>query len=146
VAARLSTGAVPFAPGRRVLRGNPDEAITRKERSYGQARPARHPQAARGDRGARRARLRCSPEPQDALWATDGDEIAHRAREAGAAGILGAPGDRFDAVCVNALPPSVKIIATFIVGFDHIDIAAAASWCRTRRRCSPSPRPNAPSP
>jgi lactate dehydrogenase-like 2-hydroxyacid dehydrogenase len=63
--------------------------------------------------------------PQDASWATDGAEIARRATEAGAAGILGAPGDCFDAACVNALPPSVKVIATFSVGFDHIDIAAA---------------------
>src|SRR6476620_10412134 len=55
----------------------------------------------------------------------DGAEIARRATEASAAGILGAAGDRFDSVCINALPPSTKIIATFSVGFDHIDIAAA---------------------
>src|ERR1700751_4690788 len=47
--------------------------------------------------------------PQDAPWATHGTEITRRAREAGAAGILGAPGDRFDAACINTLPPSVKI-------------------------------------
>ena len=64
---------------------------------------------------------------QDASWATCAAEIVRRASEAGAAGILGAPGDRFDAACVNALPPSVKIIATFSVGFNHIDIAAAAA-------------------
>src|SRR5246127_5290455 len=63
--------------------------------------------------------------PQDAPWATDGAEIARRATEASAAGILGAPGDCFDAACVNALPPSVKVIATFSVGYDHIDTAAA---------------------
>jgi lactate dehydrogenase-like 2-hydroxyacid dehydrogenase len=63
--------------------------------------------------------------PQDAPWARLGAEIVRRAREAGAAGILGAPGDRFEAACVNALPPSVKIIATFSVGYDHIDTAAA---------------------
>jgi lactate dehydrogenase-like 2-hydroxyacid dehydrogenase len=63
--------------------------------------------------------------PQDAPWATDGAEIARRATEASAAGILGAAGDRFDSVCFNALPPNTKIIATFSVGFDHIDIAAA---------------------
>ena len=63
--------------------------------------------------------------PQDAPWAGRGAEIARRAREASAAGILGAPGDQFDAACVDALPPSVKIIATFSVGYDHIDIAAA---------------------
>jgi lactate dehydrogenase-like 2-hydroxyacid dehydrogenase len=53
------------------------------------------------------------------------DEIVRRAREVGASGILCAPGDPFDSACINALPPSVKIIATFSVGFDHIDIAAA---------------------
>ena len=53
------------------------------------------------------------------------DEIVRRAREVGPSGILCAPGDRFDSACINALPPSVKIIATFSVGFDHIDIAAA---------------------
>ena len=63
--------------------------------------------------------------PQDAPWATDGAEIARRATEASAAGILGAAGDHFDSVCINALPPSMKVIATFSVGFDHIDIAAA---------------------
>jgi lactate dehydrogenase-like 2-hydroxyacid dehydrogenase len=56
---------------------------------------------------------------------SDGDEIARRAREVGASGILCAPSDGFDSACINALPPSVKIIATFSVGFDHIDIAAA---------------------
>jgi lactate dehydrogenase-like 2-hydroxyacid dehydrogenase len=53
------------------------------------------------------------------------DDIVRRAREVGASGILCAPGDPFDSACINALPPSVKIIATFSVGFDHIDIAAA---------------------
>ena len=43
------------------------------------------------------------PNPQDALWARLGAEIARRAREACAAGILGAPGDRFDAACVSLL-------------------------------------------
>lgn len=62
---------------------------------------------------------------QDAPWARLGAEIVRRAREAGAAGILGAPGDRFDAACVNALPPNVKIIATLSVGYDHIDTMAA---------------------
>jgi lactate dehydrogenase-like 2-hydroxyacid dehydrogenase len=30
-----------------------------------------------------------------------------------------------DSACINALPPSVKVIATFSVGYDHIDLAAA---------------------
>ncbi len=63
--------------------------------------------------------------PQDEMWATDGAEIARRAREAGAAGILGAAGDALGAACIEALPESVKVIATFSVGTDHIDLAAA---------------------
>jgi lactate dehydrogenase-like 2-hydroxyacid dehydrogenase len=61
----------------------------------------------------------------NANWATDGLEIARRASQVGAAGILCAPGDRVDSACINALPPSVKVIATFSVGYDHIDLAAA---------------------
>ena len=58
-------------------------------------------------------------------WATDGLEIARRASEFGAAGILCIPGDRVYSACINALPPSVKIIASLSVGFDHIDLTAA---------------------
>jgi len=63
--------------------------------------------------------------PADEPWSTDGAAIARRAAEAGAAGILGAAGDRFDAACIAALPASVRIIATFSVGTDHIDLGAA---------------------
>ncbi|GGG24511.1 D-glycerate dehydrogenase [Caldovatus sediminis] len=63
--------------------------------------------------------------PQDEPWATDGAEIARRAAEIGAAGVLCAAGDRMDAACIGALPASVKAIATFSVGFDHVDLAAA---------------------
>ena len=35
------------------------------------------------------------------------------------------PGDVFDAALIAALPASVKVIATFSVGYDHVDIAAA---------------------
>jgi len=48
------------------------------------------------------------------------------ARAQGADAILTCPGDNFDAALIAALPASVKVIATFSVGFDHIDIAAAA--------------------
>ena len=43
--------------------------------------------------------------PQDAPWATDGCEIARRATEVSAAGILGAAGDcgRAGSVCDGAL-------------------------------------------
>jgi len=62
---------------------------------------------------------------QDEPWSTDGAAIAQRAAAIKADGILGAAGDRFDAACIKALPDSVKVIATFSVGFDHIDLAAA---------------------
>ncbi|MBR0666160.1 D-glycerate dehydrogenase [Roseomonas hellenica] len=61
----------------------------------------------------------------DALWAGDGAELVRRAD--GAAGILCAAGDRLDAATIAALPDSVKIIATFSVGTDHIDLKAAAA-------------------
>jgi lactate dehydrogenase-like 2-hydroxyacid dehydrogenase len=48
------------------------------------------------------------------------------AQARGADAILTCPGDIFDAALIAALPDSVKAIATFSVGFDHIDIAAAA--------------------
>ena len=41
--------------------------------------------------------------------------------------ILTCPGDLFDASLIAALPMSVKVIATFSVGFDHIDVAAASA-------------------
>ncbi|NOG73080.1 D-glycerate dehydrogenase [Roseicella sp. DB1501] len=63
--------------------------------------------------------------PQDEPWSTDGAEIARRATAAKADGILGAAGDQFNAACIKALPDSVKVIATFSVGFDHIDVEAA---------------------
>src|SRR5437762_6551599 len=43
----------------------------------------------------------------------------------GADAILCAPGDRIDADTIGRLPASVKVIATFSVGYDHIDVAAA---------------------
>jgi lactate dehydrogenase-like 2-hydroxyacid dehydrogenase len=64
-------------------------------------------------------------DPDAAHGASDGAEIVRRACAAGPSGILCVPSDRFDSTCINALPPSVKILATFSVGFDHIDIAAA---------------------
>jgi lactate dehydrogenase-like 2-hydroxyacid dehydrogenase len=49
------------------------------------------------------------------------------ARAAGASAVLTCPGDRFDAALIGALPDSVRVIATFSVGFDHIDVVAAAA-------------------
>jgi lactate dehydrogenase-like 2-hydroxyacid dehydrogenase len=44
---------------------------------------------------------------------------------AGADAILCCPGDMLDAALIAALPDSVKVIGTFSVGYDHIDIQAA---------------------
>ena len=67
------------------------------------------------------ARLNSADEP----WYRDGAEIARRAAAVGAAGILCAAGDPMNAATIAALPESVKVIATFSVGFDHIAIDAA---------------------
>jgi lactate dehydrogenase-like 2-hydroxyacid dehydrogenase len=44
----------------------------------------------------------------------------------GCGGVMCAAGDPFNAATVEALPASVKIIATFSVGFEHVDVSAAA--------------------
>ncbi len=44
---------------------------------------------------------------------------------AGFDGILAAPTDKCNVDLISALPDSVKILATFSVGYDHIDISAA---------------------
>ncbi|MSO54654.1 MAG: D-glycerate dehydrogenase [Rhodospirillales bacterium] len=44
---------------------------------------------------------------------------------AGRDGILLAASDRFDAALIERLPPSVRIAATFSVGYEHVDTAQA---------------------
>ncbi len=63
--------------------------------------------------------------PTDEGWSSKGEEIIRRATEARADGILCAAGDALNAATIAALPASVKIISTFSVGTDHIDLAAA---------------------
>jgi lactate dehydrogenase-like 2-hydroxyacid dehydrogenase len=41
--------------------------------------------------------------------------------------ILCIPADKFDAALINALPAAVKVIGTFSVGLEHIDLEAAAA-------------------
>jgi lactate dehydrogenase-like 2-hydroxyacid dehydrogenase len=48
-------------------------------------------------------------------------------RAAGADAVLTCPGDAFDAALIGALPDSVKVIATFSVGYDHVDVPAATA-------------------
>ena len=47
------------------------------------------------------------------------------AEASGFDGLLVTPADKITAALINALPASIRIIATFSVGFDHIDLAAA---------------------
>ena len=45
----------------------------------------------------------------------------------GAAAILCCPAERLDAAAIMALPDTVRVIATFSVGYDHVAIEAAAA-------------------
>lgn len=47
------------------------------------------------------------------------------ARAEGASAVLCCPAERLDAATIRALPDSVRVIGTFSVGFDHVDLAAA---------------------
>ncbi|GAB5468256.1 MAG: D-glycerate dehydrogenase [Rhodospirillales bacterium] len=68
-----------------------------------------------------RADYAVTPNQDDADWARN--DLPGRA--AGAAAILTAPGAALTAEIIAALPESVKIAATFSVGYDHIDLEAA---------------------
>jgi lactate dehydrogenase-like 2-hydroxyacid dehydrogenase len=48
-------------------------------------------------------------------------------RAAGADAILCVASDRVDRAAIEALPPSVRAIATFSVGYNHVDLAAATA-------------------
>lgn len=56
-----------------------------------------------------------------------GDRAGWDAAAAGADAILCTPADRLDAALINAAPGSVRVIGTFSVGYEHIDVAAAAA-------------------
>ncbi|WP_439814758.1 2-hydroxyacid dehydrogenase [Zavarzinia sp. CC-PAN008] len=62
------------------------------------------------------------------LNATDGllDPEALVEHAAGAEGLIVALTDRIDAALIARLPDSVRVIATYSVGFEHIDLNAAA--------------------
>jgi lactate dehydrogenase-like 2-hydroxyacid dehydrogenase len=59
--------------------------------------------------------------PSDAV--RDGAALA--AAAAGHDAVLLAAGDPFGAATIDALPASIRTLATFSVGFDHVDLAAA---------------------
>jgi len=52
------------------------------------------------------------------------DRLTAVAAEVGAEALLVCPTDRVDARVIEDLPGSVRILATFSVGYDHIDLAA----------------------
>lgn len=60
--------------------------------------------------------------PEDRLY--DGPALVKAAE--GFEGIMCAAGDALNAQTIAALPASVRMIATFSVGFEHVDVAAAA--------------------
>ena len=72
-------------------------------------------------RAARDYALRTNPDD----GALDGPALTRHAE--GADGLLVCPADRLPAPLIAALPPSVRILATFSVGTDHIDLKAAAA-------------------
>ena len=51
-----------------------------------------------------------------------GADILARAHDAAA--LLCCPAEKLDAATIAKLPPSLRVVGTFSVGFDHIDIAA----------------------
>lgn len=59
--------------------------------------------------------------PDDRLYSSD--QLIERA--AGADGILPCHTERFTAEVIERLPDSVRVIANFSVGFDHVDLEAA---------------------
>lgn len=61
--------------------------------------------------------------PEDRVLSPD--ELVARARDHQADGLLVALTDRLPAEAIAALPASVRVIATYSVGFNHIDIDAA---------------------
>ncbi len=60
--------------------------------------------------------------PEDRLY--DGPALI--GATAGCDGIMCAAGDPMNAQTIGGLPASVRIIATFSVGYEHVDVAAAA--------------------
>ena len=89
---------MPSKPTLLVTRRLPDNVLARAERDYD----------ARINR-------------EDRLY--DGHEIARLSD--GCAGILTCSTEKFPSAMIERLPASVKIIATFSVGFEHIELAAA---------------------
>ncbi len=65
----------------------------------------------------------CLVNPDERTWGRE--EILRQVREHAADALLVMAMDRIDAGLIEALPDTVRVIATFSVGHDHIDFAAA---------------------
>ena len=66
---------------------------------------------------------RCWINPEERTLAAD--EIAQQAHALGAEALMVMAMDRIDARLIGALPDGVRVIATYSVGHDHIDLEAA---------------------
>jgi lactate dehydrogenase-like 2-hydroxyacid dehydrogenase len=53
-----------------------------------------------------------------------GEDVVRLATEAEADAVLCCPAERLDADAIRALPASVRVLGTFSVGYDHIDLEA----------------------
>ena len=71
------------------------------------------------ERAAKSYSLRANP--QDETWSPE--EILRQAE--GADAVVTSPGGPLPAAVIERLPDSVKMIATFSVGYEHVDVAAA---------------------
>ncbi|MFC0408256.1 2-hydroxyacid dehydrogenase [Roseomonas elaeocarpi] len=94
----MTDPATPRRPGLLLTRRYPEAVEARAVRDY-----------------------RCTPRTEDAPL--NREALVREA--AGMEAILCAAGDPLDAATIEALPASVRMLATFSVGTDHIDLAAA---------------------
>lgn len=57
--------------------------------------------------------------------AYDAVDLVNAVKDCKAVAILASPTEKFDAEIIARLPDRIRVLATFSVGYDHIDIAAA---------------------
>jgi len=71
---------------------------------------------------------RAKPAFDVSIWreaAPMGARLAQQAQ--GQDALIVMPGDKLDSSAIAALPPSVQVLGTYSVGYDHIDLAAATA-------------------
>lgn len=67
----------------------------------------------------------CLVNPDERTWSRE--EILRQVREHATDALLVMAMDRIDAGLIEALPDTVRVIATFSVGHDHIDLGSAGA-------------------